>query len=39
MSEPVALPRINERAPEFEARTTQGVKKLSDYECKYLALF
>jgi len=39
MSEPVALPRINERAPEFEARTTHGVKKLSDYEGKWLVLF
>ncbi len=39
MSDPVALPRINERAPEFEARTTHGVKKLSDYEGKWLVLF
>lgn len=34
-----AMPRINERAPEFEARTTHGVKKLSDYEGKWLVLF
>lgn len=34
-----AIPRINERAPEFEARTTHGVKKLSDYEGKWLVLF
>jgi peroxiredoxin (alkyl hydroperoxide reductase subunit C) len=39
MTESVTLPRINERAPEFEARTTQGVKKLSDYEGKWLVLF
>jgi peroxiredoxin (alkyl hydroperoxide reductase subunit C) len=39
MSETVALPRINERAPEFEARTTHGVRKLSDYEGKWLVLF
>ncbi len=39
MTETVALPRINERAPEFEARTTHGVKKLSDYEGKWLVLF
>ncbi len=35
----VQMPRINERAPEFEAPTTQGVKKLSDYEGKWLVLF
>lgn len=39
MSEIVSMPRINERAPEFEARTTHGVKKLSDYEGKWLVLF
>ena len=25
-------PRLNERAPEFEAKTTHGVIKLSDYD-------
>lgn len=35
----VSFPRLNERAPEFEARTTHGVKKLSDYEGKWLILF
>ncbi|MFN3717037.1 MAG: peroxiredoxin [Thiobacillus sp.] len=39
MSEIVSMPRINERAPEFEARTTHGVRKLSDYEGKWLVLF
>lgn len=39
MTESVSMPRINERAPEFEARTTHGVKKLSDYEGKWLVLF
>ena len=39
MSETVTFPRLNERAPEFEARTTHGVKKLSDYEGKWLVLF
>ena len=26
------FPRLNEKAPSFEARTTHGMKKLSDYE-------
>ena len=39
MTETVTFPRLNERAPEFEARTTHGVKKLSDYEGKWLVLF
>jgi peroxiredoxin (alkyl hydroperoxide reductase subunit C) len=33
------LPRMNEPAPAFEARTTHGVKKLSDYKGKWLVLF
>jgi peroxiredoxin 2/4 len=33
------MPRINEPAPEFEARTTHGIKKLSDYRGKWLVLF
>jgi peroxiredoxin (alkyl hydroperoxide reductase subunit C) len=33
------FPRINERAPEFEARTTHGVRKLDDYQGKWLVLF
>ena len=33
------LPRLNEPAPAFEAPTTQGVKKLSDYKGKWLVLF
>ena len=33
------MPRINEPAPDFEAKTTQGVKKLSDYKGKWLVLF
>jgi peroxiredoxin 2/4 len=32
-------PRLNERAPNFEAKTTHGLKKLSDYEGKWLILF
>jgi peroxiredoxin (alkyl hydroperoxide reductase subunit C) len=33
------MPRLNERAPDFEARTTHGVKKLDDYQGKWLVLF
>jgi peroxiredoxin (alkyl hydroperoxide reductase subunit C) len=34
-----ALPQLNKPAPAFEAKTTHGVKKLSDYEGKWLVLF
>ena len=34
-----SMPRINEPAPAFEARTTHGVKKLEDYRGKWLVLF
>ena len=34
-----SLPRLNEPAPNFEAPTTHGVKKLSDYQGKWLVLF
>ena len=33
------LPRLNEPAPEFDAPTTHGRKKLSDYNGKWLLLF
>ncbi|AGA34358.1 Alkyl hydroperoxide reductase subunit C-like protein [Thioalkalivibrio nitratireducens DSM 14787] len=33
------MPRLNEPAPEFEAKTTHGVKKLSDYRGKWVVLF
>ena len=33
------FPRLNEKAPFFEAKTTHGLKKLSDYEGKWLILF
>lgn len=33
------LPRLNEPAPNFEAKTTHGVKKLADYKGKWLVLF
>jgi peroxiredoxin (alkyl hydroperoxide reductase subunit C) len=34
-----AMPRLNEPAPNFEAPTTHGVKKLADYKGKWLVLF
>ncbi|SNY90353.1 1-Cys peroxiredoxin [Cohaesibacter sp. ES.047] len=34
-----AFPRLNERAPDFNAPTTAGQKSLSDYEGKWLILF
>lgn len=34
-----AMPRLNEPAPDFEALTTHGTKKLSDYRGKWLVLF
>lgn len=33
------LPQINAPAPDFEAKTTHGVKKLADYKGKWLVLF
>jgi len=33
------LPRLNEAAPDFEAKTTHGMKKLADYKGKWLVLF
>lgn len=33
------MPRLNEPAPEFVAKTTHGLKKLSDYKGKWLVLF
>lgn len=34
-----SMPQLNAPAPAFEARTTHGVKKLSDYKGKWLVLF
>ena len=34
-----AFPQLNKPAPDFEARTTHGIKKLSDYKGKWLILF
>lgn len=33
------LPQINAPAPDFEAKTTHGVRKLADYKGKWLVLF
>lgn len=35
----LTFPQLNKPAPDFEARTTHGVKKLSDYRGKWLVLF
>lgn len=37
--ETMVMPRINEPAPAFEARTTHGVRSLEDYKGKWLVLF
>lgn len=34
-----SMPRLNEPAPAFEAKTTHGVKNLADYAGKWLVLF
>nr|WP_319486974.1 peroxiredoxin [uncultured Cohaesibacter sp.] len=34
-----AFPQLNKPAPDFCAKTTAGIKKLSDYEGKWLILF
>lgn len=39
VSPETSLPRLNEPAPEFEAETTQGPKRLSDYRGRWLVLF
>lgn len=35
----IRIPRVGEKAPHFEALTTQGMKRLEDYQGKYLVLF
>jgi len=39
MPKPFAFPRLNEPAPYFEAKTTQGIRKLTDYRGRWLVLF
>ena len=34
-----SFPQLNKPAPAFEAKTTHGVKKLSDYKGRWLVLF
>lgn len=34
-----SIPRINDDAPDFEAKTTHGLVKLSDYRGKWVVLF
>ncbi len=34
-----SLPRINEPAPEFDAKSTNGVLKLADFKGKWVVLF
>src|ERR671916_1279472 len=36
---PAGMPRINEVAPDFEAKTTHGVMRLSDLRGKWVVLF
>ncbi|MGH9473170.1 MAG: redoxin domain-containing protein, partial [Terriglobales bacterium] len=38
-SAPKSLPRINDPAPDFEAKSTQGVIRLNDYKGKWVMLF
>jgi len=37
--EPLSLPRLNEPAPAFDAKTTHGMRSLDDYEGRWLVLF
>ena len=39
MTDSTTLPWLNEPAPDFEAKTTHGMRKLSDYRDKWLVLF
>lgn len=39
METTTGLPRLNETAPSFEAKTTHGKRKLSDYKGRWLVLF
>ena len=39
MGQCISMPRLGEKAPDFEAPTTHGVLKLSDFKGKWLVLF
>jgi peroxiredoxin (alkyl hydroperoxide reductase subunit C) len=38
-SKPISLPRLGEKAPDFQAPTTNGILKLDDYKGSWLILF
>lgn len=35
----ISFPQLNKPAPDFEAKTTHGIKKLADYKGRWLILF
>ena len=37
--ETITFPQLNKPAPNFEAKTTHGIKKLADYKGRWLVLF
>ena len=39
MTDQPSIPRLNEPAPDFEARTTHGLRRLEDYAGRWLVLF
>ena len=39
VKEMVSFPQLNKPAPDFTAKTTDGIKSLSDYKGKWLVLF
>lgn len=39
VEKPLTFPQLNKPAPYFEARTTHGTKKLTDYKGRWLVLF
>lgn len=39
IQKPVAFPQLNKPAPHFEAKTTHGMRSLTDYKGKWLVLF
>ena len=39
VKEMVSFPQLNKPAPDFIAKTTDGIKSLSDYKGKWLVLF
>ena len=39
LDEVVTLPQLNRPAPNFNAKTTHGMKSLEDYKGKWLVLF